>query len=65
MTLLDDPRPISADSHALEGPEVFDGLAERFVDAGEVDHRETIVRTPTLVFVLVFVSTPGCVSLQE
>ena len=32
MTLLDDPRPISADSHALEGPEVFDGLAERFGD---------------------------------
>ena len=32
MTLLDDPRPISADSHALEGPEVFDGLPERFGD---------------------------------
>lgn len=32
MTLLDDPRPISADSHALEGPEVFEGLAERFGD---------------------------------
>jgi len=32
MTLLDDPRPISADSHALEGREVFDGLAERFGD---------------------------------
>ena len=32
MTLLDDPRPISADSHAVEGPEVFDGLAERFGD---------------------------------
>ncbi len=32
MTLLNDPRPISADSHALEGPEVFDGLAERFGD---------------------------------
>ena len=27
MTLLNDPRPISADSHALEGPEVFEGLA--------------------------------------
>ncbi|MEM7099904.1 MAG: amidohydrolase family protein [Pseudomonadota bacterium] len=32
MSLLDDPRPISADSHALEGPEVFDGLPERFGD---------------------------------
>lgn len=32
MTLLDDPRPISADSHALEGPEVFEGLAEQFGD---------------------------------
>ena len=32
MTLLDDPRPISADSHALEGPDVFEGLAERFGD---------------------------------
>jgi len=32
MTLLDDPRPISADSHALEGPEVYDGLAEQFGD---------------------------------
>ena len=32
MTLLDDPRPISADSHALEGPEVFEGLPERFGD---------------------------------
>jgi len=32
MTLLDDPRPISADSHAVEGPEVFDGLPERFGD---------------------------------
>jgi predicted TIM-barrel fold metal-dependent hydrolase len=32
MTLLDDPRPISADSHALEGPEVFEGLADRFGD---------------------------------
>jgi len=32
MSLLNDPRPISADSHALEGPEVFDGLAERFGD---------------------------------
>jgi len=25
-------RPISADSHAVEGPDVFDGLAERFGD---------------------------------
>ena len=41
MTLLDDPRPISADSHALEGPEVFDGLADRFGDdAPRVVHRE-------------------------
>ena len=32
MSLLDDPRPISADSHALEGPEVFEGLPERFGD---------------------------------
>ncbi len=32
MSLLNDPRPISADSHALEGPAVFDGLAERFGD---------------------------------
>jgi hypothetical protein len=41
MTLLDDPRPISADSHALEGPEVFEGLAERFGDdAPRVMHRE-------------------------
>ncbi len=46
MTLLDDPRPISADSHAVEGPEVFEGLAERFGDDaprvvhtdGEGDH---------------------------
>jgi len=30
MTLLDDPRPISADSLALEGPQVFEGLAEQF-----------------------------------
>ena len=41
MTLLDDPRPISADSHALEGPEVFDGLADRFGDdAPRVVHME-------------------------
>ena len=41
MTLLDDPRPISADSHAVEAPEVFDGLAERFGDdAPRVVHRE-------------------------
>lgn len=41
MTLLDDPRPISADSHALEGPEVFDGLADRFGDdAPRVVHTE-------------------------
>ena len=32
MTLLDDPRPISADSHAVEGPEVFEGLADVFGD---------------------------------
>ena len=32
MTLLNDPRPISADSHAVERPEVFEGLAERFGD---------------------------------
>ena len=32
MSLLNDPRPISADSHALEGPEVFEGLPERFGD---------------------------------
>ena len=32
MTLLNDPRPISADSHALEGPEVFEGLPEQFGD---------------------------------
>lgn len=41
MTLLDDPRPISADSHALESPEVFEGLAERFGDeAPRVVHRD-------------------------
>ena len=41
MTLLDDPRPSSADSHALEGPEVFDGLPERFGDdAPRVVHTE-------------------------
>lgn len=41
MTLLNDPRPISADSHALEGPEVFDGLPERFGDdAPRVVHTE-------------------------
>ena len=41
MTLLDDPRPISADSHALEGPAVFEGLPERFGDdAPRVVHRE-------------------------
>jgi len=32
VTLLNDPRPISADSHAVEAPEVFEGLAERFGD---------------------------------
>ena len=32
MTLLNDPRPISADSHALEGPDVFAGLPEKFGD---------------------------------
>ena len=41
MTLLNDPRPISADSHALEGPAVFDGLAERFGDeAPRVVHKD-------------------------
>lgn len=41
MTLLNDPRPISADSHALEGPEVFEGLPERFGDdAPRVVHHE-------------------------
>ncbi len=41
MTLLNDPRPISADSHALEGPEVFEGLAERFGDdAPRIIHTE-------------------------
>ena len=41
MTLLDDPRPISADSHAVEGPEVFEGLPERFGDdAPRVVHTE-------------------------
>ncbi len=41
MTLLDDPRPISADSHALEGPEVFEGLADHFGDdAPRVVHTE-------------------------
>lgn len=41
MTLLDDPRPISADSHALEGPEVFEGLPERFGDdAPRIVHKE-------------------------
>ena len=41
MTLLNDPRPISADSHALEGPEVFAGLPERFGDdAPRVVHSE-------------------------
>ena len=41
MTLLDDPRPISADSHALETPEVFEGLPERFGDdAPRVVHTE-------------------------
>ena len=32
MTLLNDPRPISADSHAVERAEVFEGLAETFGD---------------------------------
>jgi predicted TIM-barrel fold metal-dependent hydrolase len=41
MTLLNDPRPISADSHALEGPEVFEGLPERFGDdAPRVVHKD-------------------------
>ena len=33
MTVLDDPRPISADSHIVEGPDVFAGLARRAVEA--------------------------------
>ncbi len=41
MTLLDDPRPISADSHAVETAAVFDGLPERFGDdAPRVVHTE-------------------------
>ena len=41
MTLLNDPRPISADSHALEGPAVFEGLPERFGDdAPRIVHTE-------------------------
>ena len=41
MTLLDDPRPILADSHALEGPAVLEGLPERFGDhAPRVVHTE-------------------------
>ncbi len=41
MTLLDDPRPISADSHAVEQPEVFAGLPEVFGDdAPRVVHTE-------------------------
>ncbi|TQV74541.1 amidohydrolase [Exilibacterium tricleocarpae] len=41
MTLLNDPRPISADSHAMETPEVFEGLVERFGDdAPRVVHTE-------------------------
>ncbi|MFK7916041.1 MAG: amidohydrolase family protein [Pseudomonadales bacterium] len=41
MTLLNDPRPISADSHAVEQPEVYEGLAERFGDdAPRVVHTE-------------------------
>ena len=41
MTLLNDPRPISADSHALEGPEVFEGLPEQFGDdAPRVVHKD-------------------------
>ena len=32
MTLLDDPRPISADSHALETAETYAGLPEKFGD---------------------------------
>ena len=41
MTLLNDPRPISADSHALEGPDVFIGLPEKFGDdAPRVVHKD-------------------------
>ena len=41
MTLLNDPRPISADSHAIESSEVFEGLAERFGDdAPRIVHSE-------------------------
>ena len=41
MSLLNDPRPISADSHALEGPEVFEGLPEMFGDdAPRIVHTE-------------------------
>lgn len=38
--LSSDDRPVSADSHVVEGPEVFAGLAERFGDeAPRVVHR--------------------------
>ncbi|BAN04563.1 amidohydrolase family protein [Ilumatobacter coccineus] len=40
MTLLDDPRPISADSHAVETAETYEGLAEKFGDdAPRVVHK--------------------------
>lgn len=32
MTLLNDPRPVSADSHAVETAETYEGLAEKFGD---------------------------------
>lgn len=45
-TLLNDPRPISAASHALEGPEGFEGLVERFGDdAPRVVHRRVRATT--------------------
>lgn len=50
MTLLDDPRPISADSHAIEGPEVFAGLADRFGDDAprvvSMDGRGDVITIP-------------------
>ena len=38
MTLLNGPRTILADSHALETPEVFDDLAERFGGDARLDY---------------------------
>lgn len=52
MTLLDDPRPISADSHAVEQAEVFEGLAEAFGDeAPRVIHKDgegDYIHTPSM-----------------